>query len=71
MSDTTTAAQPRSPAVFSSIEEFCKRKQVGRSFVYLEAKRGRLRFTKIGKNTRISLEDELAYDKLLTGTGAV
>lgn len=45
-----------SKAAFS-IEEFCQRFGIGRSMVYLENKKGRLPFRKVGTRTLILTTD--------------
>jgi excisionase family DNA binding protein len=45
----------------SSISTFCERHDIGRSTVYEEIKKGRLRAVKVGRRTLITDEDERAW----------
>lgn len=44
-----------------SIASFCADNDVSRSYVYTAHREGLLRFTKVGRATRIKLEDEMAW----------
>jgi len=44
-----------------SIEEFCRRFGIGRTKVYEELKRGRLRARKIGRRTIVTEDDAEAW----------
>ncbi len=48
-----------------SPDEFCDRWPIGRTLLYGEVKRGRLRVVKIGKRTIITAEEERRYLALL------
>ena len=53
-----------------SIAAFCADNDVSRSYVYTANREGLLRFTKVGRATRIKLEDEQAWrDSLPVVTG--
>lgn len=53
-----------------SIADFCADNGCSRAFVYTEHRAGRLPFTKLGRATRIKLEDEQAWrDSLPVVTG--
>ena len=54
---------------FWTIREFCERSGVGRSTVYRENAAGRLRFTKIGRSTRIAESDGQKWQEDLRGSG--
>jgi hypothetical protein len=53
-----------------TIDQFCDRHGLCRSTVYLEAKRGRLRISKIGTKSIIRIEDERAWRDSLPALGA-
>ena len=44
-----------------SIEQFCHWASIGRSHAYNEAKAGRLRLTKVGKKTLVTVDDAKAW----------
>ncbi len=58
-----------------SIEEFCRRFGIGRTTVYEELKRGRLRARKIGRRTIVTEDDaeawlrRLPFVKMIDGRG--
>ncbi len=54
-----------------SIAAFCADNDCSRAFVYNEHRAGRLPFTKLGRATRIKLEDEKAWRESLPVVGAV
>ncbi|MBY8335883.1 hypothetical protein KYN89_02360 [Alteriqipengyuania sp. NZ-12B] len=57
-------------AGMKTLEQVCEDNNCSRGFLYLENKRGRLRFTKLGRATRIKAEDEQAWrDSLPVVTG--
>ncbi|MCA0341722.1 MAG: helix-turn-helix domain-containing protein [Proteobacteria bacterium] len=43
------------------IEQFCHWASIGRSHAYNEAKAGRLRLTKVGKKTLVTVDDAKAW----------
>jgi len=47
--------------VLLTVEQFCSRYSVSRSEVYRQRKTGRLPFIKIGKASRIAMEDAEAW----------
>lgn len=53
-----------------TIAEFCADNGCSRGFVYTEHWAGRLPFTKLGRATRIKLEDEQAWRDSLPVVGA-
>ena len=65
MSNSTPQADSSQGSKFlggmKSIAAFCADNDVSRSYVYTAHREGLLRFTKVGRATRIKLEDELAW----------
>lgn len=53
--------QEVSPGGMKTISQFCADNGCSRSFAYIEHRAGRLTFTKLGRATRIKLEDEQAW----------
>ena len=70
MSDLALSMRPRSPGVLFSVDEFCARKGIGRTFFYKQLGAGRIQVVKIGKLTKITAEADEAYDRLLLGAAA-
>jgi excisionase family DNA binding protein len=52
-----------------SIAEFCEAVGIGRTTAYLEIKSGRLRVSKCGKRTLITVDEARAWLRLLAETG--
>jgi hypothetical protein len=52
-----------------AFNKFCKWADIGRSFAYEEAKRGRLRLTKCGRKTLVTFEDAKAWLAALPKSG--
>ena len=68
-SNSTTQAKFSSG--MKSIAAFCADNGCSRAYVYTEHRAGRLPFTKLGRATRIKLEDEQAWrDSLPVVSGA-
>ena len=69
MSKTTTQTESSQAANIvggmKSIASFCADNDVSRSYVYTAHREGLLRFTKVGRATRIKIEDELAWRESL------
>lgn len=53
--------QELSQGGMKTISQFCADNGCSRSLVYVEHRAGRLPFTKLGRATRIKLEDEQAW----------
>tara|TARA_R100000789_G_scaffold74218_1_gene69822 strand:- start:133 stop:330 length:198 start_codon:yes stop_codon:yes gene_type:complete len=53
-----------------TLDQFCADNGVSRAQAYLEHKSGKLPFTKLGRATRIKLEDEQAWRDSLPVVGA-
>jgi excisionase family DNA binding protein len=60
----------RQPGVLFSVDEFCARKGIGRTFFYRELAAGRIKTVKIGSRTKITAEADEAYDRMLLDTAA-
>jgi excisionase family DNA binding protein len=59
-------SRPRKPGILFSVNEFCQRKGIGRTFFYRELKAGRIKAVKIGKLTKVTAEADEAYDRLIS-----
>ena len=63
---TSESDRPIPPSAgMSSIDEFCRRNQIGRSTTYCEIASGRLAAVKIGRLTRITNDAELEWRRSL------
>jgi excisionase family DNA binding protein len=49
----------------TSLNDFCRRNSVGRSYVYQQIKEGKLKAIKVGAHTRITYEDERTWRQSL------
>jgi excisionase family DNA binding protein len=56
-------------AGMSSLNDFCRRNSVGRSYTYQQIKEGKLKAIKIGSHTRITSEAEAAWRNALPAFG--